>query len=107
MGHERLSFLGGAPHRGFARRLVVLAPGRDHAYDPEEWRDALVVVERGTLELEALSGGRLRLGPGAVLWLTGLELRALHCASDEPTVLSAVTRSPRAPRPSDPGRPAA
>ena len=29
----------------FDRRVVVLPPGRTRAYDPGEWRDALVVVE--------------------------------------------------------------
>jgi hypothetical protein len=92
MGPERLSFLGDAPPAAFRRRLVVVAPGRDRAYLAGEWRDALVVVERGVLELESLSGRRAQFGPGAVLWLAGLPIRALRCAGTEPAVLAAVSR---------------
>jgi hypothetical protein len=92
MGPERLSFLGDAPPAAFRRRMVVVVPGRERAYLAAEWRDALVVVERGVLEVEALSGLRARFSAGAVLWLTGLPVRTLRCASAEPAVISAVSR---------------
>ncbi len=76
----------------FRRREITIPPGGSRAYDAAEWRDALVVVERGTIELVGVSGGRRRLERDAVLWLSGLPLRALHNPGDEPAVLAALTR---------------
>ena len=33
----------------FDRRAVTIAPGRSRAYDEHEWRDAIVVIERGAI----------------------------------------------------------
>ena len=66
--------------------MVVVAPGRGRAYDPTEWRDALVLVERGRIELWGRGGGRLSFGAGEVLWLDGLSLARLHNPGDEPAV---------------------
>ena len=49
----------------FDRRVVVVAPGEARAYVPGEWRDALVVVEHGAVEVEDDAGGRVRFGAGA------------------------------------------
>jgi hypothetical protein len=40
----------------FEVRLVVVAPGRSRAYEPAQWRDALVIVQRGEVELEGMGG---------------------------------------------------
>lgn len=73
-------------------RTVVVEPGRSRPHRDAEWRGALVVVERGIIELVGLAGVRRRIGPGGVLWLAGLGLRALHNHGPEPAVLSALTR---------------
>ena len=78
----------------FEVRLIAVAPGRTRAYDDAEWRDALVIVERGAIELEGLSGSRETFERGAVLWLAGLPLRALHNRGLEPTVIVVVARAP-------------
>jgi hypothetical protein len=91
MGPERVSFLG-LPPDGFQRRLVVVPAGQERAYIATEWRDALVVVECGEIELESLGGTRVRFPAGAVLWLAELPLRTLRCTSQEPAVLAAVCR---------------
>lgn len=82
------------PGRGsaFRRRAVVLAPGQSRPSGDAEWRDALVVVERGDVELECAAGGRRRFSGGAVLWLDGIDLRVLHNVGDEPVVLLTVSR---------------
>jgi hypothetical protein len=82
---------GALPAR-FARRVVTLAPGERCAYVAEDWEDALVVVEDGTIELECLGGDRRSLARGAVLWLVGLPLRAVHNVGRHPAVLVAVSR---------------
>jgi hypothetical protein len=73
-------------------RLSAIPCGEVRAFVDAEWRCALVVVERGVLELEGIAGQRRRFEQGAVLWLDGLPLRALRNGGDEPTVLSAVRR---------------
>jgi hypothetical protein len=84
--------MGGGLPPAFELHVVVVASGRARAFDTAEWRDALVVVERGEVELEWLSGERRRFGTGATLWLDGLSLRALHNRRREPAVLVAVSR---------------
>jgi hypothetical protein len=48
---DRLSFLGRRLPPAFELRVVAVAPGGERPYDEDEWRDALVVVERGEIEL--------------------------------------------------------
>jgi hypothetical protein len=91
-GDDRISFLGRPLPPAFRLRAIAVAPGRARAFDDTEWRDALVVVERGEIELEFLTAGRRRYGRGDVLWLNGLSLRALHNRGLEPAVLVAVRR---------------
>jgi hypothetical protein len=90
-GHEPVTFRDRLPE-AFQVRLVTVPPGGCRAYDPAEWRDSLVVVERGQVELECLGGGRRSFGPGDLLCLDGLGLRALHCRGREAAVLAAVSR---------------
>jgi quercetin dioxygenase-like cupin family protein len=92
MNPEPLSFLGRSVGPVFSRRVVTIAGGATRPYDESEWRDALVIVESGELDLECSAGGRRRFRPGNVLWFTGLGLVALHCAGAEPVVLVAVSR---------------
>ena len=81
-----------APQTGFEVRRVAVAPGRSRAYDEAEWSGALVLVARGRIELEGLSGARRIFEAGAALWLAGLPLRALHNHGREPAVMVAFTR---------------
>jgi hypothetical protein len=90
--HERLSFIDRPLPPSFDLRVVAVPPGHARAYDEAEWRGALIVLERGEIELETLAGGRLRCGAGAVLWLVGLPLRALHNPGLDTALLAAVTR---------------
>ena len=76
----------------FELRVVTLSPGRERPYDEDEWRDALVIVEDGEVELEATTGDCHHFGRGAVLWLVGLPLRALHNRGHEPASIVAISR---------------
>ena len=76
----------------FARRRVVLEPGDRRPFEEREWDDALVIVERGEVDLEYRSGARLRFIAGDMLWLTGLPLRSLRNPGAEPAVLPTVSR---------------
>jgi hypothetical protein len=77
----------------FERRVVVVGPGAACDYDAREWHDAIVMVERGEIELEGRAGGRARFGPGAVVALDHLPLRALRTVGRDAAVLVAVRRS--------------
>jgi quercetin dioxygenase-like cupin family protein len=75
----------------FFRRVVAVPPGGVLDYEEADWRDALVIVVRGEIQLES-RGGRERFARGAVLSLAGLPLRALHNDGAEPAELLAVRR---------------
>ncbi|MFC4947020.1 hypothetical protein [Pseudonocardia sp. GCM10023141] len=75
----------------FRRRVVTIAPDDWHAFVDSEWDDSLVVVERGDIELYCSATVR-RFAQGAMLWFSGLGLRALHNPGVEDTVLVALSR---------------
>ena len=76
----------------FRRRVVSIPPRSEIPYVAAAWADALVVVERGSLEVEGRCGGRRSFECGAVLWLAGLPVSALRNPGAATTVLAAVTR---------------
>lgn len=69
---------GGALPPGFARRAHAIAPGDERAADAAGWGDAVVVVERGQIELTRRGGTRARFGRGDVVWVAAGSLRALR-----------------------------
>ena len=93
-GQAGLSFLDRHLPASLERHVVVLPPGRVRAYEAAEWRGAIVMVERGQIELSWSGSGHHRFGRGDLLWLDGLPLRYLHNRGPEPTVLVAVSRRP-------------
>ena len=76
--------------------VVVIPPGCAHRFDPDHWRGALIVVERGAIELELLTGRRLACAQGYIGTLSGMSLRALHNKGDPTAVIAAVSRAPGA-----------
>ena len=74
------------------RRTVILPPGDDLDYEAADWADTLVIVERGELELECVSGCCARFAAGAVLTLVGLPVKRIRNPGQDPLVLSAITR---------------
>ncbi|HEX6024095.1 MAG TPA: hypothetical protein VFZ00_19040 [Solirubrobacter sp.] len=77
----------------FAVRVVAVAPGGERAFVESEWLDAVVLVERGEVELRGAGGTRRRFASGDLIWLDGVPLRALHNPGDETAVLRAVSRT--------------
>jgi hypothetical protein len=88
----RPAFLGRRVPDAFDIREIVLAGGAARAFDEAEWRNSIVVVETGEIDLECLGGSRRTFGCGDVLWLGGLSLRVLHNSGSGPAVLIAVSR---------------
>ncbi|MEU8199986.1 cupin domain-containing protein [Streptosporangium sp. NPDC049046] len=76
----------------FDVRRVVVAPGDSHVHDGDEWRGAIVLLERGRIELVCSDGDHRVFLRGDVLWLDGLTVRALRNPGREPAVLLAISR---------------
>jgi hypothetical protein len=91
-GPERISFLGSRCPKDFRLRTLALQPRAAIVYQPADWADTLVVVERGELEIESRTGARARFGEGAILAFTGLALRRLRNPAGRPLVLSMLSR---------------
>jgi hypothetical protein len=89
---SRPGFLGRDVPAAFDVRRIVVEAGDERPYDEGEWLDSIVVVESGSIELECRCGSRRGFRRGAVVWLIGLPLRALHNREPVPTVLVAVSR---------------
>lgn len=79
---------------GFEMSRVVVQPASSVAYRESQWADAVVVVEQGRLQVECWSGAQACFEQGAVLFLTGLELRQVTNPSLEPLVLKTIRRAP-------------
>jgi hypothetical protein len=90
-GGAPLSLLGRRLPATLQRRVLVLPPGRIRAYDEADWRDALVVVERGQVELRFATGAR-GFGRGNVVCLADLPLLAFENGGSEPAVVVGVSR---------------
>ena len=89
---EPLTFLGRGLSPAFERRYVRLAAGDSRPHRDADWEGAIVVVEDGAIELECVRGGRRRFETGAVLWLSGVPLVAMHNPGPSPALVVAVWR---------------
>jgi quercetin dioxygenase-like cupin family protein len=78
----------------FRRRVVELAPGEGLEIDADRWRDALVLLESGEVELECAAGERSRFAAGAVLCLPP-PVRFLRNNGSEPARLITISRRVR------------
>jgi quercetin dioxygenase-like cupin family protein len=76
----------------FRRRVVELAPDQELRLEAEAWRDAIVFLTAGEIELECGSGERHRFGRGAILCLAQLRLSVVRNSGGAPVVLLAISR---------------
>lgn len=76
----------------FVKSTVMLEPGRALPYDAEEWRDAIVFVTAGQIEVECARGLVERFGRGDILCFSPLALRAVRCSGSTPARLVAISR---------------
>jgi len=75
----------------FRRRVVDVAPGEELDLAADRWRDALVVLESGEVELECVAGKRSRFAAGAVLCLLP-PVCVLRNPNSEPARLITISR---------------
>jgi hypothetical protein len=80
------------PGPAFRRRSVTIPAQETVPYVAEDWRGAIVMIERGSVDLCCVRGGRRRFAKGAILFLEGLALTALHNPGLEDVVLVALSR---------------
>jgi hypothetical protein len=92
-GGQPVSFFGGQLPSWVDVRIFAIAPGGERAYRAREWRNALVVVERGQLELRSLDDTRWHFERGATLFLAGLPIRALRNNGLETALICALSRA--------------
>ncbi|HEX8645743.1 MAG TPA: hypothetical protein VF715_02505 [Thermoleophilaceae bacterium] len=97
---EKLSLLERPPPAWARLRLLLIAAGGKRGYVASEWTGALVVVERGRIELECLEACRWPFAEGSVLCLAQMPLRAVHNPGPGVTVLSVLSKR-RTPAPKD------
>src|SRR5262249_56696375 len=80
----------------FFRRVVELEPGQELSGGLGAWRDAVVFLTGGGVEVRGGEGGRRRFTRGAVLCLTP-RVRPLPNNGAEPSRLIAMSPRPHPP----------
>jgi hypothetical protein len=82
---------------GFSRRVFRVASGLELGLEPRRLPNAIMVVERGELELECHAGTCRRFGRGTMIPTERLPLSRLRSVGPGPLVIVAVSRA----RPTD------
>ena len=77
---------------GFERWTVTVGAGSDRPTCPDEWADALVVVEQGPVEIICRGGARRTFGRGSFLSLSWLPVTCLRNSGTDDVVLFAYRR---------------
>lgn len=88
----RLELLARSLPPDYEARLLILEPGDVVEYESSAWRDALVEVECGEVELRLRDGRRFCATAGDVLWLCGLGVLSLANPGGAPAALTGVAR---------------
>ncbi len=78
---------------GFSRRVLQVAPGLGLELEASCPADAIVVVEKGEVEVECRSGTRRRFGRGAMIPIARLPIARLRSVGPGPLVVVAVSRA--------------
>jgi hypothetical protein len=92
--HPSLAHLVAGPlPDGFTRSVVTICVGGSVSCPGTGWGQALVIVDRGALEVETSDGSRTPFPTGAVLAVAELTAGRLHNGGTEPVRLVAVRRS--------------
>jgi quercetin dioxygenase-like cupin family protein len=77
---------------GFGRRVIELEPGARLDHEDALWRDAIVFLIAGELEVECSRGERHRFREGDVLTLARLPIRRVRGSGATPTRLLVIWR---------------
>jgi len=88
-------FRGNRTIPGCQSTTTTIQPADSRDYHESEWAGAAVVVMSGRLHLEWWSGEHASFEEGAVLFLTGLNLRRVTNPGLHPLVLKTIKRDPK------------
>ena len=77
----------------FRRRVLELAPDEELRIDARSWRDAIVFLETGEIELECRAGRCRRFAPGAVLCLLPPVRLLRNCGGDRVRLIAISRRT--------------
>jgi hypothetical protein len=91
MSHSTVTLLRASLPGWLERRVVVIPPGGVHAYARGDWRDAIAVVEDGSVVLQDAAGGSLRLAEGAVFCL-GCQVVEIRNETRDAAVIATARR---------------
>jgi hypothetical protein len=80
---------------GFERWRMVVPAGTERPTRPDDWADALVIVEHGAIEVVCRDGARQTFGTGSLLALSWVTVECLRNPGPFDTVIAAVRRRPR------------
>jgi hypothetical protein len=72
--------------------MVVIPPGGECGCDLEQWRDTLVVVECGSVELASVYAGSIALRQGSVLSLDRMRSSRMRNVGDSAVILTLASR---------------
>ena len=87
-----LDLLGTCRSGRFEVSIRILDARTETAYQPDDWKDSIIEVEAGAVEIETRHGQAVAFHAGDVFWLAELPVRALHNRGDIPAVLVTATR---------------
>lgn len=77
------------------KRVVELAAEATLRYEPSEWRDTIVFLLSGEVEIECADGQRRCFERGATLVFPPLPIRMIRNPTTRPTRLLAISRRVR------------
>jgi hypothetical protein len=81
----------------FRRRVIELAADEELRIDAGAWRDAIVFVENGEIELECCAGECRRFAIGAVLCLAPPVSVLRNCGGDRARLIAVSRRTRERP----------
>ena len=79
---------------GFERRAMTVTPGSERRTSAEDWAGALVIVERGSIEVVCRGGARRTFGEGSYLCLSWLPVEWLRNPGPVDATVAAYRRLP-------------
>ena len=108
---DRPAFLGRRVPDAFGVRRITIPPGAERRSADDEWRGAIVILERGAIDVLDPRGDRRRFAPGDMLCLEWVHCERIVNVGEIVAELVAIDRPPQnpaAPRPDshlEPGGP--
>lgn len=87
-----MDLLGHELPKGFCRAVIRLVPGESLSCNAASWRDALILLSRGEIEVRAPDGFTGRFATGAVIAFAEIPLSVVHAVGVGQVVLTAVRR---------------